>query len=200
MIVYSRALALLLCSAVVVSATTPERFRPSYRARDAKIEAILSALGPELERDFQAGPPFSLTVLRGMAAANRLGPEGRDASRIWRDEINKHYRAHRSGTRLALGREVARLDGTSLDDVLALVLPESRNPQWHGTLNTGLVRYTVGDTQSVRRARIAAVCESLQSTPLRWSARYPQRQAFTFSRFGIDWAVLVRWCGVRRAR
>ncbi len=175
-------------------ASTSERFRPEYRSRTAKVESILLALQPEIAQSFRDGPPYSMTELEGMNAANQLGPEGQDAAILWKQEIDARYRSNREKTLEPLRHEIASYDDAMLEDILAILLPEARNRRWEGLPNTHLRSWSFNATSTARAAHNEALCQSLVSMMGRWANRYPARAPFTFERFNIDSHRIARWC------
>lgn len=183
---------LILLLGACVSST--ERFVHQYQSRPAKVEAILAAMQPELEQSFREGPPYSMTELQGLHAANQLGPEGQDASRLWEQEITARYQFNRSKTTQALRREVSGYEDALMDDILALRVPHARNRRWRGTARTQLLKWPFSTTATAKAAHVQAVCQSLASTPVQWANLYPDRAPFTFERFNINSRLIQRWC------
>ena len=184
-------LALLLSSCV----NTTSRFVVRYSTKEAKIAAILEQAGRELESQMADGPPYRLTELRGMDAANKLGSEGKDASALWEREINRHYRERKSATLRYLREEISSYGAKYIDSILGAYVPNALNRHWKGSKEPDqLAKWGWNLTDAYRTAHDSADCQSLASTPEAWHQLYPDREPFTFRRFGIDEPLVRTWC------
>jgi hypothetical protein len=184
-------MALLLASCV----TKIGQFAPRYSSSTAKIAAILERATRELESQMADGPDYRLTELRGMDAANKLGSEGKDASILWEQEINRHYRERKAITLRDISQEIASYDAAYLASILAVYVPGAVNSNWNESDPAKpLLKWGIRYTQAYGRAHDAADCRSLETTPLAWHRLYPDRAPFTFERFGIDEPLIRRWC------
>lgn len=186
--------ALILLTSTAGCAGSSERLSARPLSRADKIEQVLAAAQPQVEQRFREGPPYTLTVLRGLHAANQSGAEGKDASILWEQEIAARYRANRAQTVQALRAEVTGYSDDTLDDILAILAAKGRRDAPPGELRTNLRDWAFGFTQASRTATLTADCESITSTPRRWAELYPDRPPFTFERFGIDRALLENEC------
>jgi len=181
-------LPVLCLAAALLAGCAVSRGRPqaSSAAHQAKVEAVLAALRPELDRNFKLGPSWGLDQLQALDAANKLGGYAPEAGRLWDEQINVHYRANRRWMERTLRREVSGYRDDLLDDIVTVMDPASRGKDWTGKTKTGIVRWYLEATRTERRASSRAICQSLRSTPLKWAELYPRRGGFRFQRFGID--------------
>ena len=174
-----------------------DRFVARYSAKDAKVSAIVEQAARDLESQMADGPDYFLTELRGMDAANKLGNEGKDASVLWEHEINRHYREGQQQALLAIHKEISTYDPKWIDSILAAYVPNAVNRHWKGRkVNTPETGWGLHHFKAARTAHIAADCKSLESTPEIWRQLYPEREPFTFIRFGIDEPLMRKWCAL----
>ena len=191
----STGVALLALFSLSSCANTTDRFVARYSTKDAKVSAIAAQAGRELKSQMADGPDYFLTELQGMAAAIKLGSEGKDASVLWEHEINRHYREGQQQALLAIHKEISTYDPKWIDSILAAYVPNAVNRHWKGRkVNNPETGWGLRDFNAARTAHFAADCKSLESTPEVWRQRYPEREPFTFKRFGIDEPLIPRWC------
>ena len=144
------------------------------------------------------GPDYFLSELQGMDAANKLGNEGKDASVLWEHEINRHYGEGKQQALLGIHKEISTYDPKWIDSILAAYVPNAVNRHWKGRKgNNPLTGWGLHDIDAARTAQIAADCKSLESTPKVWRQLYPEREPFTFKRFGNDEPLIRRSCASR---
>jgi hypothetical protein len=183
-------LALLLCGCAITS--QPQS--AGHALHKAKVAALVAVLALRYEQNLDDGPAYTLTELEGLNAANGLGPEGQDAATLWEQEIKRHYQNGRSTTLARLRREVSQMDDASLETYIKRILSGSNSAESNDAGRVINVRSVWFHTRTSRRAHIDAICRSLRSTPTRWARLYPDRRSFSFDRFGINHALLKRWC------
>jgi hypothetical protein len=166
---------------------------------EARVAAITEKLEAQLEQTFDLNARnYTLTELRGMDAAAKLGPEGEDAARIWDDTIMKHYGELREAALNDLRLEVRNYDAEIVSRITIGLLPESQNKSWQGYPSQSKpFPQQVTQMRAYRASSTDAICASLVSMPGIWAALYPTRQPFTFKRFGIDAPLLQTWCDAR---
>jgi len=160
----------------------------------AKAQTLLSILILRHQQSLDDGPSYTLTELRGLANAYRSGAEGEDAAMLWRREIVKHHRSSRLATFNRFRTEIMGMGDKRVSDYLAQILPKDGQVESIVTEHVDPVTRIWRSSDSARWAQIIAVCRSLTSTPRRWARQYPDRQPFSFARFGIDYPLMKRWC------
>lgn len=154
--------------------------------RRTKVAAVVNAYNRELDDRLLNGPAYSLTVLQGLETAGQLGDEGRDASALWEGDIARAYRKIARTTRRRLAREVMAYD----DELLKRAAAATKQSPSGDTFGNPSPSAFFAATTASRWAQAQAVCQSLVSTPKRWTKLYPRRPIFTFHRFDIDEARL----------